>query len=251
MASIWFRCMGRTREGELSASNAAVLGLLIEAPDDAKGLEERLQERFLAAQWSYSTAHSALRSLKSQGYVSTVHAPGAPSAGTQTDTGRYARPDISALLAVPSGPQPRAGDRPAGGGDTVYEATGEGTKMFRRWLRFPAPRTPIRDELRTKIAFSRPEDAPRLIELLEEEERVYEREYNALHESIGPLEDRMSAEAFVDGQDWTALMMVGLLRDEMSIWVAKQRQRERLREYLESLSAEVLRRAPSSRPAAR
>jgi hypothetical protein len=242
--------MGRTREGELSASNAAVLGLLIEAPDDARGLEERLQERFVAAQWSYSTAHSALRSLKSQGYVGTVDATRTPPAGTQTDTGRHARPDISALLSTPSRPQPRPGDRPVEG-DTVYEATGEGTKAFWRWLRFPAPRTAIRDELRTKIAFSRPEDAPRLIELLEEEEREYEREYNALHESIGPLEDRMSAEAFVDGQDWAALMMVGLLRDEMSIWLAKQRQRERLREYLEGLSAEALRRAPGLRPAGR
>jgi DNA-binding PadR family transcriptional regulator len=243
--------MGRTREGELSASNAAVLGLLIEAPDDAKGLEERLQERFVAAQWSYSTAHSALRSLKGQGYVSTIDATRAPLAGMQTDTRRHARPDISALLSTPQPPTTAASrERPAEG-DTLYEATGEGTKAFWRWLRFPAPRTAIRDELRTKIAFSRPEDAPRLIELLEEEEREYEREYNALHESIGPLEDRMSAEAFIDGQDWPALMMVGLLRDEMTIWLAKQRQRERLREYLESLSAEALPRASSTRPEGR
>lgn len=242
--------MGRTREGELSASTAAVLGLLIEAPDDAKGLEERLQERFVAAQWSYSTAHSALRSLRGHGYVCTADATQGPLASAQTDTCRHARPDISALLAAPRSPQPRTGDRPAEG-DGFYEATREGAKVFWRWLSSPAPRTAIRDELRTKIAFSRPGDALRLIELLEEEEREYEREYNALHQSIGPLEDRMSAEAFLDGQDWPALMMVGLLRDEMSIWLAKQRQRERLREYLESLSGETLRRSPGSRPAGR
>jgi hypothetical protein len=242
--------MGRTREGELSASTAAVLGLLIEAPDDAKGLEERLQERFVAAQWSYSTAHSALRSLKGHGYVCTTDTARGPLTGTQTDTHRHSRPDVSALLAA-SGPQTaRVKDRSVEGDTTVYEATTAGAKVFWSWLRYPAPRTAIRDELRTKIAFSRPEDAPRLIELLEEEEREYEREYNALHESIGPLEDRMSAEAFLDGREWQALMMVGLLRDEMSIWLAKQRQRERLREYLESLS-DAASRSPGRPPAGR
>jgi hypothetical protein len=63
--------MGGTRDDELSSS-MAILGLLMERPDTAGGLERRLAERFAADGFVHSTGHSALRRLKTQGYVRTA-----------------------------------------------------------------------------------------------------------------------------------------------------------------------------------
>lgn len=245
---IWFGFMGRTREGELSTSTAAVLGFVIEEPDNAKGLEERLQKRFVAARWSHSAAHSALRSLETNGYVRPIIASrrtAVPASNDVADTSWHARPDVSALLSRTRGQLRPQSSRSLEG--TLFEATLQGTKVFWRWQRQASEPDALRDELRMKIAFSRPEHIPRLIELIEEEERYYEREYERLHKSIGPLEDGIADDAFVTAQDWSALMSIGLLRDEMAIWLAKQRQRERLREYLEGLRDEAARRASGLR----
>lgn len=241
--------MGRTGEGDLSASTAAVLGLLIEQPDSKLGVERRLQERFVAAQFSATTAHSAIKSLHSNGYICQYDGVPAPTraskARAESSSRGSARPDLR-VLGLP-GMEPRAdreGDLAAGG--EVYHATPEGAIVFWRWLRKSSSIPVIRDELRTKMAFSRPEDTPRLIELIEIEEEECRANYNTLHESLAAFEEHTDADAFVTGEDWSTLMMVGLIRDEAAIWYARLTQRERLREYMEGLRGESLRRSQES-----
>jgi hypothetical protein len=253
LTSIWFGLMGRTREGELSESNAAVLGLLIEKPDTPKGLEGRLKGRFLAAQWAHSTAHSAVKKLEAQGYVRKAEARrrSAFAANSNVAGGESrGRPDVYALLMGAQRQMPPESSRRSQEIDEgeFFEASSPGIEVFWRWLRQEGEPDGLRDELRMKIGFSRPEHSPRMIELLKEEERRYEHQYELLHQSLGPLEDRISDDSYVVAQDWSTLMMIGLLRDEMAIWFAKLKQRERLREYIESLSNEAARRTSSSRP---
>ena len=63
--------MSRARTTGLSAGEA-VLGLVIEQPDHGFSLERRLEERFAAARFAYSTAYSALRRLQKDGLVRVV-----------------------------------------------------------------------------------------------------------------------------------------------------------------------------------
>ncbi len=239
--------MGRQRQGELSASTAAVLGLLVEEPDGAKGLERRLQERFASAQWSYSTAHSALKSLTGQGYVRIVGMPPLAGSGSEAiavEAVLRSRPDVSALLDSRMGPKQL--DRVAENEDR-YQATLQGIDVFWRWLRSSTSISAIREDLRTKIAFSRPEDAPRLVAMIKLEEEECQREYNTLHASLGVLEQRIGDKSFISTQEWSTLMMIGLIRDEAAIWFARMQQRERLRAYVEGLSEEAARRARAAR----
>jgi hypothetical protein len=234
--------MGRPRYGELSASTAAVLGLLIEEPDGPKGLEDRLRERFASALWSYSTAHNALKSLKGQGYVrisGSSSVAGESDKNVGEETLLPSRPDISALLG------PKFGYRHAGRAveeEDLYQPTSQGIDVFWRWLRSSTSVSAIREDLRTKIAFSRPEHTPLLITMIKLEEDECKRQYEALHASLAPLEERIGDDAFVSEQEWSTLMTITLIRDEATIWFARMQQRERLREYIEELRDEATRR---------
>jgi hypothetical protein len=237
--------MGRTIEGELSASTAAVLGLLIGHPDSKLGVERRLQERFVAAQFSATTAHSAIKSLLGNGYICLYDGVPAPTRAASASAGGAStlssRPDLRVLGLPGMEPATDREDDPVADGD-AYHATLEGAIVFWRWLRKSSSIPAIRDELRTKIVFSRPEDTPRMIELIEIEEEECRANYQTLHKSLAAFEEHIDAEAFVTGKDWSTLMMVGLIRDEAAIWFAKLTQRERLREYMEGLREESLRR---------
>lgn len=241
--------MGRTGEGELSASTAAVLGLLIERPGSKLGVERRLQERLVAAQFATTTAHSAIKSLLGNGYICLYDGVPAPTRAASKRAGNSVRgtprPDLR-VLGLPGGePVTDREEDPAADGE-VYHATPEGVIVFWRWLRKSSSISVIRDELRTKIAFSRPEDTPRMIELIEIEEDECRANYKILHESLAAFEEHIDAETFVTGKDWSTLMTVGLIRDEAAIWYAKMKQRERLCEYMEGLREESLRRSKES-----
>lgn len=239
--------MGRTREGELSASTAAVLGLLIEQPEDTVGVERRLRERFFAAQFSPTTSHSAIKSLLRQRYIclydgaaTPVRAAGAGRA--ESASSGSPRPDLQVLGLPGLEPAADRGAYPSEDGE-IYHATPEGLIVFWRWVRKSSSTPVIRDDLRTKVAFSRPEDTSRLIELTEIEEDECQANYKTLHKSLTAFEEHVDVESFNSGEDWSTLMLVGLIRDEAAIWFARMRQRERLREYLESLHEESLRRS--------
>src|ERR1035441_3011909 len=119
--------MSRARTTGLSAGEA-VLGLVIEQPDHGFSLERRLQERFAAAQFAYSTAYSALRRMQKDGLV------------------RVAEADQGAANEV------------------IYEATQKGVEHFRNWVRAPTGAPVSREELHAKIALCEPRDLPRLID---------------------------------------------------------------------------------------
>src|SRR5665811_1014407 len=90
--------VSRTRTMGLSAGEA-VLGLVIEQPDHGFSLERRLQERFVAARFAYSSAYSALRRLQKDGLVRVIEAD------------------------------------PQTAGEITYEATQKGVEHFRAWVR--------------------------------------------------------------------------------------------------------------------
>jgi hypothetical protein len=243
--------MGRTRDGELSASNAAVLGLLIEQPDNTAGLEERLHERFVAAQWASTAAHSAIKSLLRQSYICPYDGEPVPARGDGATrraghASLGARPDLRALGLPGLGSAADRRDDPAEDG-VVYHATPEGLIVFWRWLRKSSSIPMIRDELRTKIAFSRPEDLPRVIELIEGEEKECQANFNVLHSSLAEFDEHVDAEAFNSAENWWTLMLVALIRDEAAIWLSTMQRRERLREFMESLREESMRRSSEAR----
>ena len=111
-----------------------MLGLVIEQPDHGFSLERRLQERFAAARFAYSTAYSALRRLQKDGLVRVV----------QTED--------------------------AAGEEVAYEATQKGVEHFRAWVRAPTDAPVSREELHAKIALCEPRDLPRLIDAVHTEE---------------------------------------------------------------------------------
>ncbi len=213
-----------------------------------------MQTRFVAARWSHSTAHSAVRSLLDKGWVREVEITSAAAeqaiSNATVPANVSLRSDVSALLALTlTLPEPHRSRDAANPQQktTRYEVTGEGLVIFWRWLRVPAEEDPLRDELLLKVAFSRPEHAPLLIELIKAEEERYDRQWKELHASVAALEDRLADDAFVTAQDWPVLMAIGLLRDEIGLWDSKRARRERLRGYVESLSVEAARRAQHAR----
>src|SRR5664279_5597174 len=109
--------MSRARTTGLSAGEA-VLGLVIEQPDHGFSLERRLEERFAAARFAYSTAYSALRRLKKDGLVRVVQA------------------------------------EPGAGEEVTYEATQKGVEHFRNWVRAPTSAPVSREELHATVSYT-------------------------------------------------------------------------------------------------
>jgi DNA-binding PadR family transcriptional regulator len=193
--------MGRRTLG-LSAREA-VLGLVIEQPDSASRLCQRLMERFRSARFTRSTAHNALTRLTQQGLVRMAqHEP------QRSELGRY-------------------------------EATARGRAHFQAWVRRSSPTAPVlREELQAKVEFCAPEDLAQLIEAICAEERACASMFAAAQgrlsgeELIGP---RRAA-----GHDhWSGLMRRAMLRDEAAMWGMRFKRLERLRTRLEGLREEA------------
>jgi DNA-binding PadR family transcriptional regulator len=196
--------MSRARTTGLSAGEA-VLGLVIEQPDRGFGLERRLEERFGAARFAYSTAYNALYRMERQGLVRV--------AGTATGDAREA----------------------------TYEATPRGVEHFRQWLRAPATAPVLREELHAKIAFCEPRDLPRLIDVVHDEELACIRELDSIRERMLTEREGDSDRSLAE-QDWSALMARGVVDGEAAFWGGRIAQLARLRTYLQELREEAGRR---------
>jgi DNA-binding PadR family transcriptional regulator len=122
----------------MSAKNA-VLGLVIERPGYGYDLARRLQERFGSSGFAPTGVYSALDQLSAE---ALVH-----SAGSRADATNE-----------------RAAPR------TIYEATPKGVDRFEEWMLGCSSLAPVRDELYMKIALSKPQNLPRLIELARTQE---------------------------------------------------------------------------------
>ena len=196
--------MSHARVNGLSAGEA-VLGLLIEQPDHRFSLERRLQVRFGSAQFSYSTAYSAVRRLERDGYVQAV--------GAEQD-----------------------------GQAVVYEATPAGVEHFRAWVRAPTSAPIPREELHAKIALSEPRDLPRLIDVVHAEELACIAQLDRIRERM-VAEQRSGAVRPAAEQQWSEVMDVGVVYGEAAFWGGRIAQLGRLRVYVEELREEAERRA--------
>jgi DNA-binding PadR family transcriptional regulator len=196
--------MSRARTTGLPAGEA-VLGLVIEQPDYRFSLERRLKARFGSAQFSLSTAYSAVGRLEKEGYVRAV------------EHGRDGR-------AV------------------IYEATPEGITHFRNWVRSPMSAPVSREELNAKIALCEPRDLPRLIDVVYSEELACIAELDRIRERMG-AEQRDAREQSVEQVEWSKLMHRGVVHREAAFWGGRITQLAQLRIYLEELREEAERRA--------
>jgi DNA-binding PadR family transcriptional regulator len=203
--------MPRKRTVGLSAGEA-VLGLVIEQPDSASRLGQRLVERFRSAQFTRSTAHNALARLAQQGLVRVSDDE---------------RPELSVGFPEHEHEHER------------YEATPRGVEHFQAWLRASSSAAPaLREELHAKIEFCAPSDLPQLIDAICAEERACASMFAAAQgrlseeELIGP--GRATSE-----ERWSALSRRAVLRDEAAMWGMRFKRLERLRARLEDMRREA------------
>jgi DNA-binding PadR family transcriptional regulator len=183
------------------------LGLVIEQPDSASRVGQRLVERFRSAQFTRSTAHNALARLSQQGLVRVIDE----------------QPELS----------PEADEHER------YEATPRGVEHFQAWLRASSSAAPaLREELHAKIEFCAPSDLPKLIDAICAEERACASMFAAAQgrlseeELIGP--GRATSE-----ERWSALSRRAVLRDEAAMWGMRFKRLERLRARLEDMREEA------------
>jgi len=178
----------------------AILGLVIERPGYGYQLAQRLEERFGSSAFAPSGVYSALDQLSRDEFV-------------------------RAAGGIGLGPAKRAAPR------MIYEATDEGIDHFEAWILGSSPAPPLRDELHMKIALCRPNNLPRLIDL------VYGQELACMGR-LRDLGHSADGEAIGDCRDWSR-MMRGLARDaEIALWKARIEWLQRARELLERLLEE-------------
>jgi len=230
--------MARGRITGLSAGEA-VLGLVIEQPDHGYSLERRLEERFGAAQFGYSTAYSALRRMHKEGLVRTAPAqePGLrelePAPGEEVAT--VGQPDATVGETAAA----RSERGAAGGEEVVYEATPEGVAYFRKWLRAPTSMPALREELHAKIALCEPRDLPRLIEVVHMEELACIAELDRLRERM--VAERGARRPLAQ-TPWSDLMDRSVVHAQAAFWGGRIKQLGLLRAYLQDLRPEAERR---------
>ncbi len=190
--------MSRKRTVGLSAGEA-VLGLVIEQPDNASRLGQRLVERFRSAQFTRSTAHNALHRLARQGLVRVVADGGEPIE------------------------------------DHRYVAKPLGVEHFRAWLRACSAMAPaLREELQAKVEFCAPEDLPLLIEAICAEERACASMFAAAQGRLSEAE-LVAPRRSTTAERWSALARGAVLRDEAAMWGMRFKRLERLRARLEEM----------------
>lgn len=128
-----FQSMGHSsRQAFEFSSKEVVLGLVIERPDNAYRVGQRLDRVLRDARYGRGTAEKALKNLAEEGLIRRVG----------------------------------EGDAQEAGG--VYEATPAGVEYFRAWLRASTPMPPVREELHAKIALCDPSDLPLMIAAVRE-----------------------------------------------------------------------------------
>lgn len=212
------------------SASVAVLGLLIDRPDDVPGLERRLAECFPLARFSSTTAHSAVKRLVSRGHVCELER--SQAAGREVSEGaQYARVKRAlgeggmeaGLRMASSGRKAVARDR--------YGPTRDGAAFFRRWMGSACPVPAVREELRGKLMFARPPDIPRLIELVSQEIEACAREYEALHTSIMAIEQHRKTSAGGE-EEWPVLTRLVVLRDDADFWLMRANRLKRTSAYL-------------------
>jgi DNA-binding PadR family transcriptional regulator len=183
----------------LSAGDA-VLGLLIEEPANTYQLERRLERRFGSSDFAHGTAYHAVRRLAEQGLIR-------PRAGDAPV------PQVSQPMTVATA--------------IHYEATPNGVKHFRSWLRASTATPPVREELLAKVAFCKPADLPRMVEIVRDAELACTARLNELNQ-------RMREERLRAGDDaWRRLMTLIVTAGDVAWWDSRIKWLQDLRSYLQ------------------
>ncbi|MCW3018546.1 MAG: transcriptional regulator, PadR-like family [Solirubrobacterales bacterium] len=171
----------------------AILGLVIERPGYGYQLAQRLEERFGSSCFAPSGVYSALDQLSRDELV-------------------------RAAGEIGPGPARRSAPR------MIYEATERGAEHFEAWILGSSPTPPLRDELHMKIALCRPDNLPRLIDLVYGQELVCIgrlRELTQGSDGAGASAGESGAQMTAAPQDWSSLMRA-LSRDaEIALWKAR------------------------------
>jgi DNA-binding PadR family transcriptional regulator len=180
------------------SAGEAVLGLLVERPGPSNELERRLERRFGAARFAHGSAHQAVKRLAKQGLVRAVEGGAVERSVCAED-----------------------------GGSPAYEATADGVAQFERWLLASSGTPLVREELQAKIAFCRPQDLPRMLELVREAEL-------ACVAQLQEFNERRRRERRRAGEDrWTELMGLVVATGDVVWWDARSKWLQALRRYLQ------------------
>ncbi len=192
--------MSRVNPAELPGS-MAVLGIVIEQPGDTVShIGHCLGERFTRSRFARSTAHSSLPRLAHSGRVHRTHlAPG----------------------------RDRSLDR--------YEATTDGVEAFRRWMfEMPSARPALREAMYGRIELCRPEDLPRLIEMVRQEEAVSDDMYKEAAFRLRQQRLRKS-----DPADYARRIREVLLYADPMHWSSRSERYALIAERLEEIAGEA------------
>lgn len=194
--------------GRSGLGREIVLGLLVESPASCYQLDGQLRERFSAFEYATGTARHAVERLSDEGLV-RVAGSRRPSAST--------------------------GVRAA----TTYEVTLAGLQHFEGWMRASVPLPPVREELDARIALCRPEDLPRMIEIVREAEALCLRKVQSLNYRL-----RIAREA-TDEMSWQQRMELVVSSGDHVWWESRTRWLQQVRVFLEAeLAAENAKRRP-------
>ncbi len=196
--------MSRVNPGELPGS-MAVLGLVIEQPGETVShIGQCLGERFHRSRFARSTAHSALPRLARLGRVRPTH--------------------------IEQG-NDRSLDR--------YEATAEGIEAFRAWMfELPSARPALREAMYGRIELCRPEDLPRLIEMMRQEEALSDDLYRQATWRL-----RKQRLKTTDAADYKRRIREVLLYVDPMHWSERSERYAVIAERLEEIAGEIAERA--------
>lgn len=171
-----------------------VLGLLVEEPGNAYQVEMRLNQRFGSHDYTQGVARQSLRRLGELGFARPV-----------------------ARRAVDEGARE----------SQLWEATPEGVARSREWIREQIRKPPVREELHAKVALCRPDDLPRLVEVVSEAERMCVLELQRTNQQM------RIRRAGLPAGDWATSMDLIVNAGEQAWWDSRIKWLQSVRMYLE------------------
>lgn len=178
--------MGSVASAADGLGREIVLGLLAEQPSGCYELDRRLERRFRSADYAPGMADKTVKRLVRDGLARCV------DARQRVDTGA-------------------AGRREA----VVYEATPAGVQRFKAWMWSSVATPPVREELHAKIALCRPDDLPRMVDLVRKAELVCVGKLQELNRDVQARRDD------VDPEQWSMRMDLVVSTGDQAWWESR------------------------------
>ena len=216
------------------------LGLVDQQPDTPAGVASRLDELFADARYARTSVYENLPSLERDGLVRVVG--DARDAGTTVSMGTV-RDGVLAVEEL-DGEESTA----------VYGVTPAGADYIRAWVCGPLSVPPgVRDVLRGKVQFLRPEELPAVLRTISMEERAFSVASNLAHarlheERLERREHTKQRRAGGPPLPWRAELRFIRTFHAANMWQMMSRRRAHLLKDLQRLAATVDGDAPSRSP---